>query len=249
MTLKRNHPAWLIPDWPAPVTVRACVSTRSGGISLPPYYSLNLGDHVGDNPQAVAANRAYLRHRLGCHPAWLQQIHGIDVVYTCPNQTLTADGQWTDQPGIAATVLTADCLPLLFCNRQGTRVAAAHAGWRGLAGGIIEATVTAMGGSGKNLLAWLGPAIGPLHFEVGPEVRQVFTQRFALAARAFTPSKHPDKWLADLYQLARLYLAACDVTAVSGGGFCTFTDTQRFYSFRRSNCTGRFASLVWLTPR
>ena len=236
---------WLLPDWPAPANVRACVTTCAGGVSPAPFASLNLGDHVGDDPAAVAANRHLLVDRLDCHPAWLQQVHSPDVVQADSSRVLTADASWTATPGTACSVLTADCLPALFCDRAGTRVAAAHAGWRGLAGGVLENTVAALAVAPSELLVWLGPAIGPESFEVGPEVREAFVSQHAEADRAFRPSANAGKFMADLYALARIRLAAIGVTAVYGGGLDTFTD-PRFFSYRRASRTGRFASLIWL---
>lgn len=237
----------IIPDWPAPARVRACVTTRAGGVSVGPFTSLNLGDHVGDDPQAVAENRRRLVAALGCRPAWLRQVHGTRVVEADPAQVAEADGCWTAAPGIACSSMTADCLPVLFCDRAGSRVAAAHAGWRGLAGGVLEATLEALALPAEQVLAWLGPAIGPQAFEVGPEVREAFLASHPEAAQAFVPSHNPGKFLADLYQLARIRLVARGITAVYGGGFCTFSD-PRFFSYRRAARTGRFASLVWLQP-
>ncbi|WP_027897241.1 peptidoglycan editing factor PgeF [Zestomonas thermotolerans] len=237
----------IIPDWPAPARVRACVTTRAGGVSVGPFTSLNLGDHVGDDPQAVAENRRRLVAELGCRPAWLRQVHGTRVVEADPAQVAEADGCWTAAPGIACSSMTADCLPVLFCDRAGSRVAAAHAGWRGLAGGVLEATLEALALPAEQVLAWLGPAIGPQAFEVGPEVREAFLASHPEAAQAFVPSHNPGKFLADLYQLARIRLVARGITAVYGGGFCTFSD-PRFFSYRRAARTGRFASLVWLQP-
>jgi YfiH family protein len=236
---------WLRPDWPAPARVRACVTTRAGGISQGAFDSFNLGDHVQDDPAAVARNRDDLRAELHCKPAWLSQVHGVNVVEADTTQVLQADASWTGAPGIASAVLTADCLPALFCDRAGTRVAAAHAGWRGLAAGVLEATVDAMAVAPADILVWLGPAIGPAAFEVGPEVREAFVVCHPQAADAFVPSRNDGRFMADIYQLARIRLAAHGVTAVHGGGFCTVTD-PRFYSFRRNPQTGRFASLVWL---
>lgn len=238
---------WLTPDWPAPAHVRACVTTRSGGVSVAPFETFNLGDHVDDDPAAVASNRQHLVDTLGCQPAWLRQVHGIVVAEADPATVIEADGNWTATPGIACTAMTADCLPALFCDRAGTRVAAAHAGWRGLAGGVLEATVKALDVAPQELLVWLGPAIGPAAFEVGGEVREAFVQQHAEAAAAFVPSANAGKFMADIYQLARIRLAAIGVTAVSGGGLCTYNDA-RFYSYRRSARTGRFASLIWLQP-
>ncbi|MBC3365071.1 peptidoglycan editing factor PgeF [Pseudomonas sp. SWRI154] len=236
---------WLTPDWPAPAWVKACVTTREGGVSLAPFDSLNLGDHVGDDPTAVAENRRRLTDRFAMRPAWLQQVHGTDVVEADPVQVVTADASWTATPGIACTSMTADCLPVLFCNRAGTRVAAAHAGWRGLANGVLEATLDCLEGPADEILAWLGPAIGPQAFEVGPEVREAFIAHLPEAEQAFTPSHNAGKFLADIYALARLRLAVRGVTAVYGGGLCTVTD-PRFFSYRRNSRTGRFASLIWL---
>lgn len=236
---------WLIPDWPAPARVKACVTTRAGGVSLAPFDSLNLGDHVGDDPADVAENRRRLTDRFAITPAWLQQVHGIAVVEADPTQVATADASWTETPGIACAAMTADCLPVLFCNRAGTRVAAAHAGWRGLANGVLEATLDSLAVPADEILAWLGPAIGPQAFEVGPEVREAFIAQLPQTSQAFTASPNAGKFLADIYQLARLRLAARGVTAVYGGGLCTVTD-PRFFSYRRNPRTGRFASLVWI---
>ena len=236
---------WLIPDWPAPAGVKACVTTRAGGVSLTPFDSLNLGDHVDDNPEAVAENRRRLTDHFSIQPAWLQPVHGVVVSNADPGRVVTADASWTATPGIACTAMTADCLPALFCDRAGSRVAAAHAGWRGLAAGILEATLDSLAVPADEVLVWLGPAIGPQAFEVGPEVRQTFVEQLPEAAKAFVPSQNAGKFMADIYELARLRLAVRGVTAVYGGGFCTVTD-PRFFSYRRSPRTGRFASLVWL---
>jgi len=237
---------WLLPDWPAPARVKACVTTRSGGVSLAPFDSFNLGDHVEDDPAAVAENRRRLTAALHCRPAWLRQVHGIAVAPAEPNRVAKADASWTAAPGVACAILTADCLPVLFCDRAGTRVAAAHAGWRGLVGGVLEETLDALALSPEDLLVWLGPAIGPQAFEVGPEVREAFVSAHEQSAAAFRPSQNAGRWMADIYQLARIRLAARGVTAVYGGGFCTHSD-PRFYSYRRATRTGRFASLVWLS--
>jgi YfiH family protein len=236
---------WLIPDWPAPAGVKACVTTRAGGVSLAPFDSLNLGDHVDDSPEAVAENRRRLTDHFAIQPAWLQQVHGIAVAHADPSRVDRADASWTATPGIACAAMTADCLPALFCDRAGTRVAAAHAGWRGLAAGVLEATLDSLAVPAAEVLVWLGPAIGPQAFEVGPEVRETFVQQLPQAAEAFVPSANAGKFMADIYKLARLRLAARGVTAVYGGGFCTVTD-PRFFSYRRSPRTGRFASLIWL---
>lgn len=237
---------WLTPDWPAPASVRACVTTREGGVSEAPFDSLNLGDHVDDRPEAVAENRRRLTDHFSIKPAWLQQVHGIAVAQADPGIVATADASWTATPGIACAAMTADCLPALFCDRAGTRVAAAHAGWRGLAAGVLEATLDSLDVPAAEVLVWLGPAIGPKAFEVGPEVREVFINQLPEAAEAFVPSDNAGKFMADIYLLARLRLAERGVMAVYGGGFCTVTD-PRFFSYRRASRTGRFASLVWLT--
>lgn len=235
----------LIPDWPAPARVRSCITTRAGGVSLSPFDSFNLGAHVGDEPNAVAENRQRLSAELGCEPAWLQQVHGVAVVEADPQIVAEADASWTAIAGVASAVLTADCLPVLFCDREATRVAAAHAGWRGLAAGVLEATLTTLALPPEQMLVWLGPAIGPQAFEVGAEVREAFLVDHPHAAEAFLPSRNSGCYMADIYQLARIRLAACGVSAVYGGGGCTYTD-PRFFSYRRQSRTGRFASLIWL---
>ncbi|MES2820541.1 MAG: peptidoglycan editing factor PgeF [Pseudomonadota bacterium] len=239
---------WLRPDWPAPAHVRACVTTRAGGVSQPPFESCNLGEHVEDDPIAVAENRARLSAALDCQPAWLRQVHGVAVVQAEPARVRDADASWSATPGVACAVMTADCLPVLFCDRAGSRVAAAHAGWRGLANGVLEATLDALAVPAPDVLVWLGPAIGPEAFEVGPEVREAFVGQHPEGATAFRPSGnplYPQRLLADLYALARIRLAARGITAVYGGGLCTFSD-ERFYSYRHMPRTGRFASLIWL---
>lgn len=241
----------LYPDWPAPPRVRAAVTTRLGGVSQPPYDSLNLGDHVGDDPVAVASNRRRLGTLipdLPAEPLWLNQVHGTRCLNADSAQAGTeADAAVTEKPGVVCAVLTADCLPVLLCDRAGSVVGVAHAGWRGLLAGVIESTVTAMHRPGAELLAWLGPAIGPAAFEVGEEVRAAFLVRDPRAATSFRAGAE-GKWLCDLYALARQRLAALEVTAVSGGGSCTHEDARRFYSFRRDGVTGRMASLIWLAP-
>lgn len=239
------------PDWPAPPAVRAFATTRTGGCSRGPYASLNLGDHVADGRAPVQSNRARLRAalELPAEPLWLQQVHGIEVVKAgAAGQRPVADAAWSDAPGQVCVVLTADCLPVLFCDRAGTRVAAAHAGWRGLAAGVLEASVAALlasGVSAGDLLAWLGPAIGPLAYEVGDEVRSAFLAADPQAEAAFRTGR-PGHWWLDLYAAARARLARAGVTAVWGGNYCTWSDPQRFYSHRRSGRTGRQASLIWL---
>ncbi|BAP41705.1 peptidoglycan editing factor PgeF [Pseudomonas sp. LJDD11] len=237
---------WLLPDWPAPANVRACVTTRAGGVSQAPFDSFNLGDHVQDEPQAVATNRLRLTTALGVEPAWLQQVHGVAVAHADPLRVDEADASWTATPGVACTIMTADCLPALFCNRAGTRVAAAHAGWRGLAAGVLEATADSLQTAPDEILVWLGPAIGQPSFEVGGEVREAFVASHRQTAAAFIPSVNDGRFMADIYALARLRLAAYGITQVYGGGLDTFTD-ERFFSYRRGARTGRFASLVWLS--
>lgn len=240
--------AWLVPDWPAPARVRAVLTTRCGGVSRGAYASLNLGDHVGDDPLAVAENRRRLVAGLGIAPLWLAQVHGCTVLdaepYCAVPEAPQADAAFSRKPGLACTVMTADCLPVLFCDKAGSVVAAAHAGWRGLQAGILERTVAAMACRPEALLAYLGPAIGPQAFVVGDEVRAAFlavNQDDAVAFRA-----HGGKWLADLYLLARRRLARLGVAAVSGGDCCTVGDAERFFSYRRDGVTGRMASMIWL---
>lgn len=242
----------LVPDWGGAVIpgVRALVTTRESllGVSAAPYARFNLGDHVGDDPAAVAANRAQLRKLLPGEPLWLNQVHGVSVVDAdSAPQGVSADASHARGAGRVCAVLTADCLPLLLAAADGSVVAAAHAGWRGLADGVIEATVAAMGLAGGDLLAWLGPAIGPGAFEVGDEVRAAFCRHDTGAALAFAPhgAQGSGKWLCDLYALARLRLAALGVSRISGGECCTFSDEPHFYSYRRDGVTGRMASLIW----
>ena len=247
-SIKMAEPQFILPDWPAPANVRAAVTTRIGGASRAPYDSLNLAAHVGDDPVTLQANRARLRAalHLPAEPLWLKQVHGARVVDAAQaGVEPEADGAFVAQSGVVCAVLTADCLPVLLCNRQGTKVAALHAGWRGLAGGVIEAGVRALNVPGKELLAWLGPAIGAEKFEIGAEVREVFMQPDPQAASAFRTTRE-GKYLADIYQLARLRLQKLDVTAVYGGGFCTVTDSTSFFSYRRDGATGRMAALIWI---
>jgi YfiH family protein len=237
---------WIEPVWPAPPRVKALVTTRNGGVSGGPYTSLNLGTRVGDDPQAVTENRARLSARLPSEPRWLQQVHGIDVVQADrAAEEPTADAAFTRIAGVVCAVQIADCLPVLFCDREGTRVAAAHAGWRGLSAGVLERTVSALGVSPDELIAWLGPAIGPQKFEVGADVFETFTTDDAAAMAAFRPLREA-KWLADLYALARHRLSRAGMTAVFGGGLCTFSDPLRFFSHRRDRVTGRHGALIWI---
>ncbi|HMM46654.1 MAG TPA: peptidoglycan editing factor PgeF [Thiobacillaceae bacterium] len=221
------------------------MTTRAGGVSRAPWASFNLGDHVGDDPAHVAANRARLRQLLPGEPAWLTQVHGDRVVEFGRGANLEADAAFSREKGQVCVVLTADCLPVLFCDRAGSVIAAAHAGWRGLAHGVLEATVAAMRVEPGEILAWMGAAIGPNAFEVGDEVREAFVGRHDEAAACFLP-RASNKWLADIYQLARIRLAHAGVGAVHGGGRCTFDEPETFYSYRRDGITGRMASLIWL---
>lgn len=239
---------WIVPNWPAPVTVRAVSTTRQGGVSPPPYASLNLAEHVGDDPTCVAENRRRLAAmlNLAAEPAWMEQVHGTTVVAAeTVLARVAADAAFTREPGLPCVVMTADCLPVLLCDRAGTVVAAAHAGWRGLAGGVIGATVARLAPPPMELLAWLGPAIGPDAFEVGEEVRAAF---LALDAGNIDCFRHSPagRWLADLYELARRQLHEQGVSAVYGGGFCTFSEPERFFSYRRESRIGRMATLIWL---
>jgi hypothetical protein len=250
------HPDWILPDWPAPANVHAVMTTRAGGVSRVPFDSFNPASHVEDNPAAVAENRRLLRQWLPAEPLWLNQVHGAAVAGSphptgCAVSSVPeADASVAFQPNEVRAVLTADCLPVLFCDETGTVVAAAHAGWRGLAAGVLEETVRAMNVQPGRILAWLGAAIGPDAFEVGDEVREIFIAQHALAAIAFRPSLPgtldiaPHKWLADIYALARIRLASAGVEQVFGGGLCTFND-PRFFSYRREPRTGRMASLIW----
>lgn len=240
-------PGVLRPDWELPPGVGALLTTREGGQSGGPFASFNLGAHVGDDPAAVAANRARLSAFLPADPTWLNQVHGADVADADICQGVPqADGALARSRGRVCAVLTADCLPVLLCDDDASVVAAAHAGWRGLAAGVLENTVVSMGVPPHRLRAWLGPAIGPQAFEVGEEVRAAFVAADPAAATAFVPGAAPGKWLADLFLLARQRLRAAGVTRVSGGGVCTVATPQSFYSYRRDGLTGRFASLVWL---
>ena len=238
---------FICPDWPAPPNVRAASTTRIGGVSEKPWNGLNLATHVGDEPAHVQRNRELLAQALAlpAEPAWLTQVHGTNSCDAAGAQpACEADASFATAAGQVCVVMTADCLPVLFCNRQGTRVAAAHAGWRGLAGGVLEASVAGFDDP-ADVLAWLGPAIGPQAFEVGEEVLAAFTGHEPQAAQAFVANR-PGHWLADIYQLARLRLKAAGVSHIYGGGLCTFADAERFYSFRREPVTGRMASLIWL---
>lgn len=236
------------PDCPFPENIRACSTTRHGGVSLPPYDALNLGGHVGDDAKNVRINRQSLADEAGLPsmPYWLDQIHGTHVVRLGSGLPSSAcgDAAYTDRKGRVCAVMTADCLPVLFFSVAGDEVAAAHAGWRGLCAGVLEETLSCFRAEPARIVAWLGPAIGPDQFEVGPEVREAFIRHDIMAASAFRP--HGDKFLADIYQLARFRLQAAGVAQVFGGGLCTVSDPLRFFSYRRDGVTGRMASLIWL---
>jgi YfiH family protein len=253
-------PQFIYPDWPAPQTVGSLQTTRAGGVSVQAYASFNLGEHVGDAPEAVRRNRALLRCLLPAAPVWLEQSHGIEVIElsealryaeTAPPR---ADAAVCRVPGLACAIMTADCLPVLFCDIQGEVVAAAHAGWRGLLAGVLENTIAAMRLAPERILAWFGPAIGPNAFIVGEEVRAAFLAQNPAANAAFrkaTPQKATTtgvrKHYANLYHLARLRLLPLGVTRIFGGDFCTHYDTARFFSWRRDRQTGRMASLIWIS--
>jgi hypothetical protein len=236
----------IVPEWPAPARVKCLMTTRAGGVSQAPWGSLNLGDHVGDDPAHVAANRARLCRQLPAEPGWLRQVHSARVVELGRESNREADAALTRQSKQVCAILTADCLPVLLCDRAGSVVAAAHAGWRGLADDVLEATVAAMRVPPGEVLAWMGAAIGPQAFEVGDEVRQAFVAQHAEASVAFVPQPMPGKWLADIYQLARIRLKHAGVQAIYGGGRCTFNEADSFYSYRRDGVTGRMAALIWL---
>jgi YfiH family protein len=244
---------WIFPHWPAPPCVHAAVTTRDGpGVSMPPFARLNLGLRSGDALDAVLANRGAVQQALGlpAPPRWLRQVHGTNVAELGPlpsDDEPQADAAVSHLPGTVLSILTADCLPVLFCADDGSEIGAAHAGWRGLANGVLEATLTQLQAPRARLLAWLGPCIGAASYEVGVEVRAAFVARDPAAAGCFVPTG-PDHWLCDLAALARQRLAAAGVTRIYGGGFDTRADT-RFYSYRRDGAgSGRFASLVWLEP-
>jgi YfiH family protein len=244
----------IIPEWAAPPDVAAMTTLRRGGASCAPYDAggdggLNLADHVGDRPENILVNRALLRPLLPAEPVWLSQVHGVVVVDAAKIAgPVEADASFTTQAGVVCAILTADCLPVLFCDVSGTVVGAAHAGWRGLATGILGNTVVSMREAGAGeIVAWLGPAIGPQRFEVGGDVLDAFIRTHADATVAFKSIEgRPGKYLADVYRLARMILAKAGVEQVAGGGLCTMSDASRFYSYRRDRVTGRMASLIWL---
>jgi YfiH family protein len=244
-----SAPDTIVPNWPAPASVRAAFTLRAGGVSQPPFDTFNIAAHVGDDPRAVAENRARLRASLGlpCEPLWLEQVHGHRVVDLegpgSPASPGPADAAVTRSPGRVCVIQVADCMPVLLAAADGSAVGAAHAGWRGLAGGVLEATVRAMRTPPGELLAWLGPAIGPAQFEVGGEVRAAFLDGDPGAAGAFVVNPR-GRWQCDLYALARRRLAALGVLAVHGGGWCTYADPARFFSYRRDGRCGRMAAVI-----
>ncbi len=238
----------IFPDWPQPKKVASCSTTRLGGVSLPPFDSLNLGDHVDDSPEAVSENRHRLISlaQLPQQPLWLEQVHGTTVLRLNDGliESNQADAVYTNKIGQVCAVMTADCLPVLFCNKDGSEVAAAHAGWRGLCNGVLENTVAQFSCPSNEIIAWLGPAIGAEKFEVGVEVKEAFVNQSNELIAAFTASN--DKYLADIYSLARLKLQAVGLSSIYGGTYCTVTDKNRFFSYRREGKTGRMASLIWI---
>lgn len=245
-----NTPLQIIrPNWPAPLNVGAIQTTRLGGVSQGAYHSLNLGLHVGDDPIRVVKNRQLLASLLPSEPVWLNQVHGTKVVDAALASCVPdADAAFATRHNVVCVTMTADCLPLLMCDKKGHIVAAVHAGWRGLCDGVIEATVRKMQVPAQDLLVWLGPGIGPDAFEVGDEVRQQFIARDARAEQAFRPQA--DKWLGNIYLLAKQRLHAMGVTQIYGASinedFCTYHDQARFFSYRRDQITGRMASMIWL---
>lgn len=244
-------PGWIEPDWPVPPGVCAATTLRFGGVSEGDFASFNLAAHVGDDPERVAENRRLLSQTLDLpgEPFWLQQVHGNTVMRAESTRRLNrddprpvADASHTGEKGVVCVVMTADCLPVLLCSAAGESVAAVHAGWRGLAGGVIEATAKAMDSPPSR--AWLGPALGPDAFEVGSEVREIFLARDANHARCFRPHVE-GKWWADLYGLARLTLNRLGIRDIYGGHFCTALESERFFSYRKNKVTGRMATLIW----
>lgn len=241
----RNH--CITPDWPAPPNVMALQTTRQGGLSAAPYDSMNLGEHVGDEPLTVARNRVLLNHLLPCEPVWLEQAHGILVANADDASCLPqADACIARHRESVCVVMTADCLPVLLCDAQGSVVGAAHAGWKGMVAGVIESTVQAMNVPPQNLMVWLGPAISQDAFEVGEEVRAAFVAAQPQAASAFKTGQSGGKWLADIYALARIRLNALGITQIYGGNYCTYRESEKFYSYRRDGTTGRMGTFIWL---
>jgi len=247
MSLPRE---WLVPDWDAPARVRAFVTTRAGGVSGGEFASMNLGGSSGDDPAYVARNRLIVREQLPAAARWMKQVHGTDVAdldALAESQVPVADAAVASKPGRVGVVLTADCMPLFLADESAERIAVAHAGWRGMAAGVIERTLEAMGSNPSRVMAWMGPTIGPAAFEVGPEVREAFMAADTDAGAAFRSHK-PGKYMADLYALARRRLDRAGVRRVHGGGFCTYTEAQRFFSYRRAQNSGRMGAFIWIEP-
>jgi YfiH family protein len=248
-----SSPSLLDFEWRLPRGVRAAFTTRAGGVSAPPWDSFNVAMHVGDDPARVAANRARLREllALAAEPAWLSQVHGVevsDVDSARGASPITADASVSTDVGAACVVMVADCLPVLFTTRDGSHLGAAHAGWRGLVSGVLEATVKALAVPGKDLLAWLGPCISREHFEVGEEVREEFVKQDA-GTRVYFDANARGRWQADLVGLAKRRLNSLGIADISGGTWCTFADRAKFYSHRRDGQGGRMAALIWREPR
>jgi polyphenol oxidase len=253
--IKKIEPNWIVPQ-----PIKAFCSTRVGGVSKPPFDNFNLGLNAGDDPADVIQNRAFLRSILPSEPIWLKQIHGVTVSTPASRKVIgegpfEADASVTNIPEEVLAVLTADCMPVLFASKNGEVIGAAHAGWRGLSGGVLENTIKAMcqlspSLSPQDISAWMGPAIGPTAFEVGEDVLEAFSgQSQTILSQAFRPILgQPDKYLADLYILAQDRLNSLGIKQIGGGGFCTFTDEQHFFSYRRDKATGRFASFIWISP-
>jgi YfiH family protein len=246
--LRGHGQEWLVPDWNAPPHVRAFVTTRHGGVSTGAYASMNLGTRGGDDPVAVARNRRIVQNLVPSTPRWMAQVHGTSVAdldHITDAQGPTADAAVLGTRGPVGVVLTADCMPLFLCDLGGRKVGVAHAGWRGMVAGVIENAVRALDVAPADVIAWMGPAIGPAAFEVGPEVREAFVAAHPEAQGAFTPHT-PGKYLADLYALARQRLARAGVGKISGGGFCTYRETDRFFSYRREKMSGRMGAFIWM---
>ena len=245
-----ERPDFIIPDWPSPAGIRAAFTLRRGGVSRPPFDTFNVAAHVGDDPEAIAENRALLRDslELPAEPVWLEQVHGHRVVdldrLTSRDSVGPADAATTRSLGRVCAIQVADCMPVLFAAADGSVVGAAHAGWRGLAGGVLESTVRAMHAPAGELIAWMGPAIGQANFEVGEEVRAAFLAADDGASAAFAANGR-GRWQCDLYALARRRLTTLGVSAVHGGGWCTYADAGRFFSYRRDGRCGRMTALIW----
>lgn len=239
---------FILPNWPVKPNIKSISTTRLGGVSKNLFRSLNLATHVGDDPAHVAKNREYLKRFAGlpAGPVWLQQVHGTHIVNAgTASPGTTADGSITKEPNVVCAVMTADCLPLLLTTDKGDRVCALHAGWRGLAAGIIEKSIDEMSTDPDKVIVWMGPAIGPEHFEVGNDVFQEFETKYSGVLKAFKAVGN-EKWLMNIYETARQILEMSGVYRIYGGEYCTYSDKDRFYSYRRDNVCGRMASLIWM---